>query len=145
MAKVNAQQWLEKWGRRLNAAGTDIANGVDNVKEAPGAKAAAAQELMLARLIESIQSGVWAKNVSAVSLEDWKTAMKKKAIPRISQGVTSAQAKKGAIINELLKAVDNAAAEANALPKGSIEDSIARAAAFMRSMSENAPKKRGIK
>ncbi len=145
MAKVNAQQWLEKWGRRLNSAGTDITNGVNKVTEAPGAKAAAAQELMLARLIESIQSGQWAKAVSGVSLGEWKESMIKKAIPRISQGVTSAQAKKGAVIDALLKAVDNAAAEANALPKGSIEDSIARAAAFMRSMSENAPKKQGLK
>ncbi len=145
MAKVNAAQWLEKWGRRLNSAGTDITNGVNRVKEAPGVKAAAAQELMLAKLIESIQSGQWARAVSGVSLSDWKESMIKKALPRIAQGVTAAQGKKGAIIEALLKAVDNAAAEANALPKGSIEDSIARAATFMRSMSENAPKKQGLK
>jgi hypothetical protein len=69
--------------------------------------------------------------------------MKIKAIPRISQGVTQAQKTKQQRIANLLSAVDTAAAEANALPKGGIEQSIARAAAFMRSMQKNAPRKTG--
>ncbi len=145
MARVNAQQWLEKWGRRLSAAGPDIASGVDRVKQAPGEKAAAAQDLMLQRLTEAITSGVWARNTAAVSLESWQTSMKKKGIPRIAQGVAGAQANKQGSITALLAAVDTAAAAAHALPKGDIEASIARAAAFMRSMKENAPKRRGIK
>lgn len=145
MARVNAQQWLEKWGRRLSASGPDIAAGVDRVKQAPGERAAAAQDLMLQRLTESITSGVWARNVARVSLNEWQTAMKKKGIPRIAQGVSSAQANKQASIEALLSAVDTAAAAAHALPKGDIEASIARAAAFMRSMKENAPKRRGLK
>ena len=145
MARVNAEEWLEKWGQRLNASGQYIQNGVKSVKESPGKKAAEAQARMLANLIEAIQSGHWARQVSAVSKEQWQEAMIKKGIPRISQGVQSAQASKTEVIKALLKAVDNAASEAHALPKGGIEESIARAAAFMRSMQENAPKKQGIK
>jgi len=145
MAKVNAEEWLEKWGQRLNASGQYIQSGVKNVKESPGKKAAEAQERMLAALIEAIQSGHWARQVSKVSKEEWQEAMIKKGIPRIAQGVQSAQQNKAEVIKALLVAVDNAAAEAHALPKGGIEESIARAAAFMRSMQENAPKKKGIK
>lgn len=143
MARVNAQQWLDKWGRRLNAAGPDIQNGVNRVTTAPGQAAAAAAPLMLQRLTESVTSGVWARQVSKVSLADWQSAMTNKAIPRISQGVTAAQKNKTGSITALLSAVDQAAAQSNALPKGGIEQSIARATTFMRAMSQLAPKKTG--
>jgi ABC-type transporter Mla subunit MlaD len=58
-----------------------------------------------------------------------------KGIPRISQGTAQAQKTKGAAIDRLLSNVDAAAAAANALPKGGLEQSIARASTFMREMS----------
>lgn len=143
MARVNAQQWLDKWGRRLNAAGQDIQTGVQRVTVAPGQQAAAAQSLMLQRLTDAITSGKWARQVSSVSLSDWQNAMTNKGIPRISQGVTTAQKNKQGIITATLAAVDTAAAQANALPKGGLEQSIARATTFMRAMSQNAPKRTG--
>lgn len=143
MARVTAAGWLDKWGRRLNAAGPDIQAGVQRVTVAPGQKAAEAQALMLQRLTEAINSGLWARQVSAVTLGDWQSSMINKAIPRISQGVTAAQKSKQARITALLTAVDSAAAVANALPKGGIEQSIARAAAFMREMQKNAPRRQG--
>ncbi len=141
MAKVNAQQWLEKWGRRMNSAGTDITAGVDRVKEAPGIKAAAAQALMLQHLTEAITSGKWAAQVGAVTLTQWQDDMKTKGIPRIAQGVTAAQKSKTAIIGQLLAAVDAAAESARALPRGSLEQNIARSVKFMTEMSANAPKR----
>lgn len=143
MAKVNAKQWLDKWGRRLNAAGPDIKAGIQRVTEAPGVKAAAASDRMLAAITESIQSGHWANRVSSVSLGDWQAAMVDKGIPRLTQGVAGAQKNKERQITALLDNVDAAAAEAHALPKGGIEQSIARATAFMRAMSENSKKNRG--
>lgn len=143
MAKVNAQQWLDKWGTRLNASGTFITNGVNSVTEAPGARAAAAQDRMLTNLTQAVTSGVWAKNVSGVSLADWKSAMLNKGVPRITQGVTAAQKNKVGVITSLLSAVDSAAAQANALPKGNIDQNIQRAVTFMRAMSAAAPKKTG--
>lgn len=141
MARVNSAQWLDKWGRRLSAAGPDITAGINRVQEAPGVKAAASAQLMLQKLTESITSGVWAKNVSAVSLGAWRDAAINKGVPRIQQGIAGAQKNKGQVIDQLLTAVDAAAAVSNALPKGGIEQSIARASAFMREMSARAPKK----
>lgn len=143
MARVNAQQWLEKWGRRMNSAGPDVQAGVQRVQTAPGQQAAAAQQLMLQRLQEAIQNGSWARGVQSVSLADWQKSMIDKGIPRIAQGVTQAQRTAGGRIAALLSAVDASAAEANALPKGGIEQSIARAAAFMRGMSQRAPRRTG--
>lgn len=141
MARVNAQQWLDKWGRRLGAAGPDIQSGVDRVTVSPGQSAAAAANLMLQNLTQAVTSGVWANQVSKVTLPDWKDSMKNKAIPRMQQGITTAQQKKGQQISNLLSAVDAAAADANALPRGGLEQNIARSVAFQRSMSQRAPKR----
>ncbi len=141
MARKTAAQWLEKWGRNLGTAGQDIKDGVNALSVAPGEAAAAAQDRMLANLIESIQSGRWAQAVSGVSLADWKTAMIEKGIPRLSQGIAGAKRNKVAEITELLANVDAAAAAANQIPKGDINASMARANAFMLAMHESS--KRG--
>src|SRR5216683_5626242 len=143
MARVTPQQWLDKWGRRLNAAGPDIQIGIARVQTAPGQQAAAAADRMLAGVTQAVTSGVWQRQVSKVSLQEWKDAMTNKAIPRLAQGVTAAQKNKTASITALLAAVDGAAAAANALPKGGLEQSIARATTFMREMAARAPKRQG--
>lgn len=141
MAKLNATQWLDKWGRRLNAAGPDIQTGVKAVQTAPGIKAAAQRQLWLQKIQES--ADVWAKNVAAVPLADWQDAMLNKGVGRIAAGVTAAQNTKVQQITALLNAVDNAVAATNALPRGSLEQNIQRAVTFMQHMSANAPKRKG--
>ena len=140
MARVNAQQWLDKWGRRLGAAGTDIQAGVDRTTQAPGAAAAAAAPLWQQKMADPTTQQKWAKQVAAVPLQTWKDSMKNKAIPRMSQGITQAQATKQSRITALLSAVDAASADANALPKGSLDQNIARSVAFQRSMAARAPR-----
>ena len=135
MAKVTPQQWLQKWGTNLNASGQYIKDGVARVKTAPGQAAAAAQDRMLAGITQAVTSGMWAKRVSSVSLQDWQAAITNKGIPRIAQGVTQAQQTKSGQITTLLANVDAAAAAAHALPKGNLQQSIARATAFMTEMS----------
>lgn len=141
MTKVTAQQWLQKWGQNLSAAGPYITAGVNAVKTAPGVAAASQANLMLQNLTASVTSGQWAKAVSAVSLQSWQTAMTQKGIPHIAQGVAGAQANKVPQITALLNAVDNSVASIANLPKGGLENNIARATSFMRAMSANAPKK----
>lgn len=139
MARVNAQQWLAKWGTNLQAAGPAIQNGIANVKQAPGLSAAAAKDRYIANVNASVDT--WAKNVSAVSLNDWQNAMKTKTLPRLAQGITAAQANKTQNVQAMLSAVDAAVADANAVPRGNIEQNIQRAAIFARSMAARAPKR----
>lgn len=138
-----AQQWLQKWGTNLNAAGQYIKTGVQAVQQAPGVSAAQAADRMLAGVTASIQNGTWQRNVSAVSLQSWQNAMINKGIPRLQQGVSTAQQNKVAQITALLTAVQTAQGAVAAMPKGGLEQGIARATAFMRAMSAAAPKKTG--
>lgn len=144
MARVTPQEYAEKWARRLRGATEDIRRGIEKVTVAPGELAAQQQEAMLTNFVEAVNSGLWASRVQSVSLQDWKDAAINKGINRIGAGVEAAQPKMARIAAELLPAVDAAAAVAHAMPKVTLEDSIARMVAFTRAMHENAPRRRGI-
>lgn len=139
MARVNAQQWLAKWGTGLQGSTEAIKAGIANVKQAPGIAAAAAKDRYIANVNASVDT--WAKNVSAVTTQQWQSAMTTKTLPRLASGITSAQANKQQNITAMLTAVDAAVADANAVPRGNIEQNIQRAAIFARSMAARAPKR----
>ena len=136
MAKVTPEEYAEKWGRRLKGSTEDIRRGVERVTVAPGIEAAKAAERMLAKLTEAVQSGMWANQVSKVSLDEWKEAFNVKGLARIAAGVDAASGKQVAMATKLLAAVDAAAAKANAMPKGTIEDSINRMSTYVREMNK---------
>lgn len=144
MARVSAQEYADKWARRLRGATEDIRRGVERVDTAPGEAAAAQQEALIQNFMQSVNSGVWAARTRGVSLQDWKASTINKGIARIGQGVESAQPKMARVAAELLPAVDAAASAARALPKVTLEDSIQRMATFAREMSRRAPRRRGL-
>ena len=144
MAKVTPTEYAEKWARRLQGATEDIRRGVTKVTTAPGESAAAQQDALLANFADSVNSGLWARRVRGVSLQEWQAATIDKGIGRIPAGVTAAQPKMAAMAAELLPAVDAAAEAARALPKGSIEQSIARMTTFVREMHRRAPRRQGL-
>lgn len=142
MARTNPQEYAEKWSRRLRGATEDIRRGVNRVDVAPGEKAAAAQDAMLQNLTEAVNSGLWASQVRAVSLADWKEATLNKGVARIPQGVEAATPKMVQIAQELLPAVDAAAEAAKRMPNVTLEDRINRMVTFAREMHERAPRRR---
>ena len=80
MSKVNAAEWLKKWGTNLNASSQYIRDGVGRVSVAPGIAAAAAADRMLAGIQEAVSSGMWAKRVASVSLSDWQASIDRKSV-----------------------------------------------------------------
>lgn len=143
MAKLNGPQWLDKWSRRLNAAGPDIQAGVDRTTKDPGALAAAAKTLWQQRLADPAVQTSWATNVAKVGAASWKDAMKNKGIPRLQTGTARAVQTKVQRITNLLAAVDAAVADANAHPRGDINANLLRANTFATSMHARAPRRTG--
>jgi hypothetical protein len=137
MAKLSASEYAAKWSRRLKGATEDVRAGINRVTVAPGEQAAKAQDLMKTKLNASIDDGTWAAQTRAVSLAEWQDKAANKGVNRIAAGVDSASQSQVSMAEKLLPAVDRAAAKANALPKGSIEDSVNRAATFIREMGAN--------
>jgi hypothetical protein len=98
---------------------------------------------MLQGISDAVTSGYWGRRVSAVTLPEWQRAMVDKGIPRVATGADAAIPSQTAMAETLLRAVDESAAIARALPKGTIEDSVNRAATYMREMAKRAPKRSG--
>jgi len=136
MARLTPQQFAEKQANRLKGSVEDIRRGIDNVTEAPSRKAAAKKEKFRQNLMRSIEDGTWEKNLSAVTLEDWKTAMKEKGVGRISAGIDGAMPKLVAFAEKLLPFQDALRKEIERMPDLTLEDRINRANAFMRGMAK---------
>lgn len=140
MAKVNAQQFAEKWSRRMKGATEDIRQGVEKVSESPGQAAARQAQLMLQKLTEAITSGKWASAVASMGLQDWKDSMTRKGLARIAAGVDQAQPHVAQMAQKLLADVDAAVGVVNQTPRGDLETNINRAATFAREMAKRAKK-----
>ncbi len=136
MAKITAQEFAEKWSRRLSAAAPDIQRGVNRVDVSPTEKAAAKQDKMLANVTASIQSGKWANGLRRVSLGDWKKSIIEKGIPRISQGVAGATPKVSDFASQLLPFQDSLKSQLDTMPDLTLEDSINRMSTWVRGMSK---------
>lgn len=143
MARVNAQQWMDKWGTNLTNSTQYIKAGVDRVQTAPSQTAIAAKDRMKANLIASIDNGSWENGLSKVSLADWQNAMKNKGINNLTAGIATAKTRKLANVQAMLAANDAAVAAVNNLPKGGLQQGIARMTAFVTTMYNNAPKRAG--
>lgn len=136
MPKLTPHEAALKWSQRATAAVPEYRAGIERVTESPTAKAAAATDKMLANIMESITSGRWAAGLNRVSLEDWKQAAVEKGSARIAAGVQGAIGKQEAYYAEVFPYLETLQREIAAMPDLTIEDSIARAAHFMRSMNE---------
>ena len=136
MARVTPQEYAEKMARRLSASTEDIRSGIQRVTTAPSQAAIAQKELLKMKIIQAIDDGTWEAGLNSVSLQDWKDAAINKGLNRIGPGINAAKPKLIKFATQLLPAVDAAAAEAKAMPKGTLEDSIARMTTFTRRMAE---------
>ena len=130
MATPTPEQVATKWRDRLSASTQQITDGVNSVTTAPGVKAAAAKDLWANRVMQAKDK--WASRVASVPLAEWQTSMIQVGIPRISQGATAKIGKVQDFMAKFLPHVTQVAAQVNQMPKGSLEDGIARATAQIR-------------
>lgn len=138
MARVTPEQFGAKWQQRLSGATEDIRRGVEGVTQAPGQRAAQQREAWLARTTAAADK--WARNVSRVSLDQWKSKMLNVGLPRVAQGAQANVDKVTAFAQEFLPHLDAGVQRVRAMPKVSLEDSIQRMTAMVR---HNASFKRG--
>ena len=130
MARVTPEQGATLWRDRLSAATERITMGVNRVTVAPGQAAARSADLWLQRVTASKDK--WARRVSAVSLQDWQNAMNNVGVQRVAQGAAAHVGKMQSFLSEFLPYVDRISAQVHSMPKGGIEQSVARAAAQIR-------------
>ncbi len=135
MPKGTPTSATQKWLRNLKASGPSATDGANSVDVAPGQQAAAQQEKMLTNLTEAVNSGKWARNVAAVSLTEWKEAYIKKGIPAMQRGADMGQSKMQDYLQFAFPVIEQLQNEIANMPDGSLEDSIARSAEWIRGAS----------
>lgn len=136
MARLTPEEYADKQARNLKNSIQDIRDGIGRVTVAPGRAAGAAQDRMRTKLLESIDSGRWKTKVEAVTLTEWQDAALNKGVDRIAGGIDAARDKQVQMAGRLLPIVDAAAARARAMPKNTLQDSIARMTSFVTDMSK---------
>jgi hypothetical protein len=129
MAMLTAQQISQKWLTNFESATTAMTQGVQAVNQAPGAKAAAAAQLWITRLQQAQTK--WANRVAAVTLAEWQQAMITLGIPRAQQGAQQKQGNYTNFITAYLQFLQTAVPTVQAMPKGTLQQGIARASAMI--------------
>lgn len=125
-----------KWKTNIQASTTEVELGVSKVDENPMQKAVAQQAKMQENWLAAVQSGKWARNTGAVTLQEWKNAMIQTGIPRIRQGAEKAMPKLQAYYQKVFPLMQSLEDEIAAMPSRDINDSIARATRWMLGMNE---------
>ena len=132
MAQKNPLQVTEKLIRNLSNATQSIRDGINAVTESPTEQAAAQGDLMLQKIQEAVNSGRWAEGLRRISLAEWKAATLDKGVDRIASGIQAAKPKILAFMEEWLPYEEAISQQVKTMSRGSIEDSINRAAAVIR-------------
>lgn len=139
---ITPDQAAAKWQRNLAASGDSMRAGIQAVTQSPTEAAAAKQSDYLAGVQRAADSGKWARNLRAVSLDDWKTAMTTKALPRIATGAASGAKKQAAFMAQWLPYQQQLSDKVKNMPKGTPEAALERVrvaiahnSAFRRSSS----------
>ena len=139
--RMQSSEISEKWGRNLKHSVPDIQKGLDNVTEAPSAKAIEKQDKMLTNLTESVNNGTWAARLGRVSLAEWKEKTKKKVAERMSGGVDGAMGKRKEFDNYLVAELNSILPEIANMEDLTLEDSVARVRKLMEHMASHPYKK----
>ena len=133
--KLTAQEFQEKHARRLKAAVEDIRAGVERVTEAPGLAAAAKVDKWHAAISSQDTKDKWKRRVAATTLDDWKDKMINKGVGRIAAGIDGAQDKVIDFAEKLITHQNTGLVTIEKMPDLTLEDSISRATAWIRHMS----------
>lgn len=128
----SAQQIAAKWRANLASSTQAIEDGVNGVVESPTAAAARSVNRMVEGVQRAAQEGRIQAGLLSVSKEDWQRAMREKGIPRIASGAAAAEGEMTSFMNEFLPHLDQLKSKLSSMPRGTLEQNIARANEAMR-------------
>jgi len=135
--KTDATAAAQKWATKMAGASQFYTAGVQAVQEAPGAAAARQAQVAAQNYQARINDGSWAKRVGAVTLGSWQQAAITKGAPRLASGAQAAQPKVQAFLTDFLPFEQNVVNQVkSSMPRGTLEQNIARATAVMQGLSK---------
>lgn len=128
----NANAVAKDWAARLGASGTKIKEGVLSVTTAPTEAALRQVDQYVAGVQRAVTDGRYQAGLRSVSLQDWQQDMVTKGLPRIGQGAQAAIPKMESFLTKFLPHVDAGKQKLANMPRGSIDQNIARMVEMVR-------------
>jgi len=133
MAMPTPQQATNNWASGMSSSTEKMKAGINAVTESPTAAAARNSDRYLQGIQRAVSSGKWQAGLNAVSLQDWKTSMIEKGVPRVASGAAAAKPKMLAFLQQFLPYVQAGVQQINSSnPRGDLEANIQRSAAMAR-------------
>lgn len=133
---ANTAAILAKWKANSGRAGEAYKKGVDAVTTAPTAKAAAAADKYLTRIMEAVQSGRYAASLNAVSLQEWKDASREKGAKNYVTGVNAISPRAMKAMADQQQYAERVKQEIASMPNNSEADAEARMLRAVKLMRE---------
>jgi len=133
---MTSSDYTDKWARRLSGATEDIRRGVEAVSKSPTEAAPAKIDKMKANWLKKVEDGTVAKNLRAVSLEDWKRKMIDQGVNRISGGVEGSKDKMSRFADKFLPYAYAVSDKVKSMPDLTLEDSISRMTTAVRELAK---------
>lgn len=141
---INAQQAAAKWATNTSAATESFKLGVQGVTDSPMEKAANQAQAYLSGIQAAVSSGRFQAALRAVPLQSWKDAMLNKGAQRMAQGVQLAKPKMQSFLSQWLPIVEQEKRNLDAtMPRGSLDQNLARATAIGRALAQYKGKVKG--
>lgn len=134
--KVNSSEFAEKWNRRIKQATQDVVAGASKVTDSPGKRAASKKSKWAARMSSPEIHEKWARNIGSVTVDDWRASIIEVGVPRIAAGADRAQRKVADFAEKLITYQNAGLPKIDAMPDMTLEDSKARAVAWIEYMSK---------
>jgi hypothetical protein len=125
----------ENWANGLSRNVQKYLAGVERVQASPAIAAIAVQQRMVERWNESISNGKWRDNLGAVTLLDWKQAVRETGGARLTQAIPRARRKVELFMQRFLPYVERSREEVRRMPNVTLEDKIARMERWTRLMA----------
>jgi len=136
MPKLSPNEGAKKWSGRLGAATADVVAGIERVTESPMVKSAAAEDKWFAKIQAAHTSGKRKRALLGVSLDEWKKKAIEIGVPRIATGAAAAVPKMEKFYDKLFAFEQILQAKINKMPNVTLQDSAARANAWLFGMAE---------
>lgn len=134
MPRKTPQQSAEKWARKMAQAGPDYVAGIQAVTVAPGQLAARNESGYQNGVNQAVATGKWRNRVGAVPLQSWQDAAVNKGAARLAQGAAQAVGKVEEAHARIGPMIDRALQAISGMGRGSAEERIARATAYLQHM-----------
>lgn len=131
---------INNWTTKSSGAQQAFVDGVNNTSVDPTQRAIANQSALLSGFNNAVNSGYWARRLSAVGKSGWQSKTIAKAA-NYGTGIAAGKDAYAAAMSTWLPIIDQTAAAAKNMPGGSLGNNLARANYFATQLYN---RKRGL-